>query len=73
LETIPAGHPSDQQQESDRCISIDPDCIQLPRNARTFALQVRGDSIKDAAIVEGDVVIMEWSFASREAAISWRH
>jgi repressor LexA len=58
--TIPAGHPSDQQQESDRCISIDPDCIQLPRNARTFALQVRGDSMKDAAIVEGDVVIMEF-------------
>ena len=58
--TIPAGHPSDQQQESDRCISIDPDSIQLPRNARTFALQVRGDSMKDAAIVEGDVVIMEF-------------
>jgi repressor LexA len=58
--TIPAGHPSDQQQESDRCISIDPDSIQLPKNARTFALQVRGDSMKDAAIVEGDVVIMEF-------------
>ena len=27
---------------------------------RTFALQVRGDSMKDAAIVEGDVVIMEF-------------
>ena len=58
--TIPAGHPSDQQQESYRCISIDPDSIHLPRNARTFALQVRGDSMKDAAIVEGDVVIMEF-------------
>jgi repressor LexA len=29
--TIPAGHPSDQQQESDRCISVDPDSIYLPK------------------------------------------
>jgi repressor LexA len=56
---IPAGYPSDQEQQSDRCASIDEDTLQLPKNARTFALEVRGDSMIDAHIVAGDVVIME--------------
>jgi repressor LexA len=56
---IPAGYPSDQGQQSDRCVSVDEDTLQLPKNARTFALEVRGDSMIDAHIVEGDVVIME--------------
>jgi repressor LexA len=56
---IPAGHPSDQEQQSDRCVSIDEDTLQLPKNVRTFALEVRGDSMIDAHIVAGDVVIME--------------
>jgi repressor LexA len=59
LGTIPAGYPSDQEQQSDRCLSIDENTLQLPKNARTFALEVRGDSMIDAHIVAGDVVIME--------------
>ena len=59
LGMIPAGYPSDQEQQSDRCVSIDEDTLQLPKNARTFALEVRGDSMIDAHIVAGDVVIME--------------
>jgi repressor LexA len=59
LGIIPAGYPSDQEQHSDRCVSIDEDTLQLPKNARTFALEVRGDSMIDAHIVAGDVVIME--------------
>jgi repressor LexA len=59
LGMIPAGYPSDQEQQSDRCVSIDEDTLQLPKNARTFALEVRGDSMIDAHIVEGDVVILE--------------
>jgi SOS-response transcriptional repressor LexA len=59
LGMIPAGYPSDQEQHSDRCVSIDEDTLQLPKNARTFALEVRGNSMIDAHIVEGDVVIME--------------
>jgi repressor LexA len=59
LGIIPAGYPSDQEQQSDRCVSIDEDTLQLPKNARTFALEVRGDSMIDAHIVAGDVVIME--------------
>jgi repressor LexA len=39
---IPAGIPEGQEQQSDRCITVDPGSIRLPRNARTFALEVRG-------------------------------
>lgn len=60
LGMIPAGLPVDQQEEAGRCISIDADALQIPKNAKTFALQVRGDSMKDAAILDGDVVIMEF-------------
>jgi repressor LexA len=60
LGTIPAGHPGNQEQQADRCIAIDTDSLRLPMNARTFALEVHGDSMKDAAIVDGDIVIMEF-------------
>jgi repressor LexA len=59
LGMIPAGYPSDQEQQSDRCVSIDENTLQLPKNARTFALEVRGDSMIGAHIIDGDVVIME--------------
>jgi repressor LexA len=35
------------------------DLVQIPKKSQTFALQVRGDSMKDVAIVDGDLVIME--------------
>lgn len=56
---IPAGIPEGQEQQSDRCITVDPDSIRLLRNARTFALEVRGDSMMGAGILERDVVILE--------------
>ena len=56
---IPAGIPEGQEQQSDRCITVDPDSIRLPRNARTFALEVRGDSMIGVGILERDVVILE--------------
>jgi repressor LexA len=56
---IPAGIPEGQEQESDRCITVDPETIRLPRGARTFALQVRGDSMIGAGILDRDIVILE--------------
>lgn len=56
---IPAGLPGGVEQESDRCISVDPETIRLPRNAKTFALEVRGDSMIGAGILDRDLVIME--------------
>jgi repressor LexA len=57
--TIPAGLPADQQQEADGCLSIDLDTIKLPRGARVFALKVRGDSMVNAGIQSGDIVVLE--------------
>lgn len=57
--TIPAGFAEGREQESERCITVDPDSIELPNNARTFALEVRGDSMTGAGIIDRDIVIME--------------
>jgi len=57
---IPAGMPSDSQEVPDSCISIDISTLGVPRSARTFALRVRGDSMVDAHICDGDTVIMEF-------------
>ncbi len=58
--TIPAGLPVDQEQENGKCITIDLDSLRIPKNARTFALKVHGDSMINAGIREGDTVIMEF-------------
>ncbi|HWB01618.1 MAG TPA: transcriptional repressor LexA [Verrucomicrobiales bacterium] len=57
--SIPAGFPVDGEQQEGVCITVDADTLRLPRNARTFALRVRGDSMTGAAVLEGDIVIME--------------
>lgn len=44
----------------DGCLDIAPSTLRLPKNARTFVLKVRGDSMRNAAILEGDIVIMEF-------------
>lgn len=56
---IPAGHAVDAQQQSLGNISVDLDTLGLGRNARTFALKVRGESMIDAHICDGDSVILE--------------
>jgi repressor LexA len=56
---IPAGLAEDQYQEDNGCISVDVNTLGVPRNARTFALRVTGDSMIGAHIMEGDHVILE--------------
>ena len=58
--TIPAGFPVEAEQSSEGCITVDPDTLHLPKNARTFALRVRGDSMNGINIVDGDNVILEF-------------
>ncbi|MBB5033189.1 LexA family protein [Prosthecobacter vanneervenii] len=60
LGSIIAGSPEVQEGRIDTCVDIDPSTFSLPGNARTFALKVRGDSMRNAAILEGDIVIMEF-------------
>ncbi len=57
---IAAGMSEAQEQEQEGCLSIDIGTLGIPRNAKTFALKVRGESMIDAHIVPGDLVIMEF-------------
>lgn len=58
--SIAAGMAQDVEQEKEGCISMDISVLGIPRNARTFALKVRGDSMIDAHICSGDTVILEF-------------
>jgi len=59
LGSIPAGRPEDLRQETEGCITVDVASLGIRPTARTFALQVRGDSMIGRHIVEGDHVIFE--------------
>jgi repressor LexA len=57
---IAAGMPEDLGPgNADGCISIDAVSIGLSPRARTFALRVRGDSMIDAHICDGDTAVLE--------------
>lgn len=57
--SIAAGMAEDQSQSREGCVSIDAGSIGLSRDTETFALKVRGDSMVDAHITDGDIVILE--------------
>lgn len=57
---IAAGMGQDVEPERQGCVSIDISSLGVRRNARTFALKVRGDSMIDAHICNGDTVILEF-------------
>ncbi len=58
--SIAAGMAQDVEPEREGCIAIEISSLGIPRNARTFALKVRGDSMIDAHICHGDTVILEF-------------
>jgi repressor LexA len=58
--SIAAGMAQDVEQERQGCIAVDISALGIPRNAKTFALKVRGDSMIDAHICHGDTVILEF-------------
>ena len=58
--SIAAGMSEDLDSESEGCLSIDVRSLGLKHNARTFALKVRGESMIDAHICDGDTVILEF-------------
>lgn len=56
--TIPAGIPTATEQEPDSYISVDTVSLGVKPTAKLFALRVRGDSMIDASILDGDVVFV---------------
>ncbi len=57
--TIPAGPPQNRTQEAKGCVSIDIGTLNFKPTPRTFALEVRGDSMVGKHIIEGDLVVLE--------------
>lgn len=58
--SIAAGMAQDAEPERQGCISIDISALGIPRHSRTFALKVRGNSMINAHICNGDTVILEF-------------
>jgi len=56
--TIPAGSPVAAEQEADAHVAIDATALGLRTNSRPFALRVRGDSMINAGILDGDTVFL---------------
>jgi repressor LexA len=56
---IPAGMATLTEQTIEGHISLDTRSVNASKNGRTFALRVRGDSMIEAHILDGDVVILE--------------
>jgi repressor LexA len=57
--TIPAGFPQDRYQDAQGCVSIDLGTLGIKSTPRTFALEVRGDSMIGRHICDGDLVVLE--------------
>ncbi len=58
--SIAAGMAEETEQTQERCLSVDVDSLGLSPSSNIFALKVRGDSMIDAHILEGDYVILEF-------------
>jgi repressor LexA len=56
---IPAGMATLTEQTVEGHVSLDSRSVNASKNGKTFALRVRGDSMIDAHIVDGDIVILE--------------
>ena len=59
LGTIPAGSPSEAVTFVEQRIALDPISYGIRDRSRAFALHVRGDSMVDRQIFEGDLVLLE--------------
>jgi repressor LexA len=56
---IPAGMATLTEQTVEGHVSLDARSVNASRHGHTFALRVRGDSMIDAHILDGDIVILE--------------
>lgn len=66
---IPAGLAEDRIQEAKGCVSIDIETLGLKPTPRTFALEVRGDSMVGKAILNGDLVVLEHGMTPRSGDV----
>ena len=57
--SIPAGPPDEREAEVIRYLTVDPETVKTKLSGDAFALQVRGDSMVERHILDGDHVIIE--------------
>ena len=67
--SIPAGFAEEEVQDAKGCISVDVESLGVRPTARTFALQVRGDSMVGKHIVEGDLAVFEHGVTPRSGDV----
>jgi repressor LexA len=67
--SIPAGFADDRKQEAKGCVSIDIETIGLKPTPRTFALEVKGDSMIGKHIMNGDLVVLEHGMTPRNGDV----
>lgn len=56
--TIPAGLPAENLEQADETVRIDPKAFRLRTAKGLYALHVRGDSMIDAQIADGDIALL---------------
>ena len=66
---IPAGFPEDRSQQAQGCVSMDIGTLGLRPTPRTFALEVRGDSMLGKCIMDGDLVVLEHGLTPRHGDV----
>jgi repressor LexA len=69
LGSIPAGFADDRKQEVKGCVSIDIETLGIKPTPRTFALEVRGDSMIGKCIMDGDLVVLEHGMTPRHGDV----
>lgn len=57
--SIPAGFADDRTQEAERTVAVDFESLGLRADSKIFALDVRGDSMINRHIVDGDIAIID--------------
>jgi repressor LexA len=67
--SIPAGIPESRVQDAKGCLSIDVASLGIKPTPRTFALEVRGDSMIGRHILDGDLVILEHGVTPRNGDV----
>jgi repressor LexA len=69
LGSIPAGFAADRKQEAKGCVSMDIETLGIKPTPRTFALEVRGDSMIGKCIMDGDLVVLEHGMTPRHGDV----
>ena len=68
LETVPAGFPSPAQDYLDGVIDLNRELVLHPE--ATFCVTVRGDSMRDANLLDGDILVVDRSIKASSGSIA---